>query len=393
MRILVLHSRYASGNLSGENRVVESEIGLLADAGHDVRAWTPEAPATDGLGLLATGAGAIHSTSAVRRVRRLLREHGSDVVHCHNLFPSLSPSVLRAAADEGAAVVMTLHNYRLLCLPATFLRDGHVCEDCLRRVPWRGVVHRCYRGSVLGSGALAGSLTLHRAAGTLGRVRRFLAVSQFLREKHVEAGLPAERIAVKPNFVPSAAARRGAGRHFLYLGRLSPEKGVATLLEAHRPEHGPLVLAGDGPDRQRLQTLAGPGVELTGAVPPDAVSSLLADARALLVPSTSYEGAPRGVLEAYAVGVPVVASRIGSLTELVDDRATGLLVPPEDPRAWADALTRLADDDDESRRLGAAARRLWAARYSPERAVADLERAYRSALETSSTNETRQDGQ
>jgi glycosyltransferase involved in cell wall biosynthesis len=378
VRILILHSRYASGDASGENRVVESEARLLAAAGHDVETWTPEPDTNGPLRLLATGVGALHSRSATAAVRRLVREHGSEIVHCHNLFPRLSPSVLAAAAREGAGVVVTLHNYRLLCLPATFLRDGRVCEDCLGHVPWRGVVHRCYRRSLPGSGVLAGSLALHRAAGTFRRVHRFLAVSAFVREKYLQADFPAERIVVKPNFVPGRTVRRGRGRHLLYLGRLSHEKGIATVLAAHRPAlHGRLVIAGDGPERGRLEARAGSGVEFVGAVPADRVDELLTEARALLVPSQSYEGAPRAVLEAYAAGVPVVASRIGALPELVEDGRSGLLVAPRDTDAWADAMRVVANGDHAG--LGAAARRLWQERYSPERGVALLEDAYRQA--------------
>jgi glycosyltransferase involved in cell wall biosynthesis/predicted ATP-grasp superfamily ATP-dependent carboligase len=379
MRILQLHSRYASGDASGENRVVDGERALLTEAGHEVWAWLPDPPDDDPGALVRAGLGAVHSSSAARAVRRLVREQRTEVVHCHNLFPGLSPSVLAAAADEGAAVVMTLHNYRLLCLPATLLRGGHICEDCVGRVPWRGVVHRCYRGSLLGSGALAGSLVAHRMTRSFGRVHRFLAVSDFVRDKYVQAGFPADRILVKPNFVPATARRDGPGEYFLYLGRLSAEKGVATLLAAHRPGHGRLLVVGDGPERARLEARAGANVEFAGSVPADEVAPVIAGARALLMPSLSYEGAPRTLLEAYAAGVPVVASRIGALATLVDDGVTGILVPPREADAWAAAMTRLGDDR-ESVRLGEGAFRAWEAQYGPERVLPQLEESYRLAL-------------
>jgi glycosyltransferase involved in cell wall biosynthesis/predicted ATP-grasp superfamily ATP-dependent carboligase len=379
MRILQLHSRYASGDASGENRVVEGERELLTQAGHEVWTWLPDPPDDDPGALVRAGLGTVHSGFAARAVRRLVREQRTEVVHCHNLFPGLSPSVLAAAADEGAAVVMTLHNYRLLCLPATLLREGHVCEDCVGRVPWRGVVHRCYRDSLLGSGALAGSLVVHHTARSFGRVHRFLAVSDFVRDKYVQAGFPADRILVKPNFVPAAHRRDGAGEYFLYAGRLAAEKGVATLLEAHRPEHGRLLVVGDGPERDRLEALAGANIEFAGPVAADDVAPLIAGARALLMPSLSYEGAPRTLLEAYAAGVPVVASRIGALPTLVDDGVTGILVPTREPGAWAAAMTRLVDDH-ESERLGEEAYRLWEARYRPQCVLPQLEEGYRLAL-------------
>ena len=200
MRVLILHSRYLSGTTSGENRVVDDEARLLTEAGHQVDVWDPVPSDTSGPRLVGTAARAIWSKEAMDHVRGLIRRLDAEIVHCHNLFPILSPAVLRAAHSEGAAVVMTLHNYRLLCLPATFVRDGRVCEDCLGREPWPGVVHACYRASRLGSATLATSLTLHKTIRTFEQVTTFLAVSRFVRDKHIEGGWPGDRINVKPNF-------------------------------------------------------------------------------------------------------------------------------------------------------------------------------------------------
>jgi glycosyltransferase involved in cell wall biosynthesis len=379
MQVLVLHSRYRSGSASGENHVVYAEVRLLRDAGHSVRVWTPVPPAAGARRLMRSGARTIWSPAAAREVRRLVREEGCEIVHCHNLYPSFSPAVFAAAADEGAAVVMTLHNYRLMCLPATFVRDARICEDCLGRVPWRGVLHRCYRDSLPGSAALASSLTLHRMVGSFGRVHLFLAVSGFVRDRHVAAGIAPERIAVKPNFAAPRPLRSGPGEYFLALGRLSREKGVDTLLAAHVPSHGRLVVAGDGPERAALEARTPAGVEFVGGVDGPEATGLLAHARALLVPSRSYEGAPRVIAEAYAAGVPVVASAIGGMAESVDDGVTGFLVAPGDVSAWRETMTLLTDDE-RTLRLGEAAVTLWAARYAPAPALRNLEAAYRGAL-------------
>ena len=247
LRVLILHSRYLSGPASGENRVVEDELRLLREAGHDVELYAPERIAPSMVGSLREGVRAVWSGQASGEVGKIVREAGVDVVHCHNLFPALSPAVLRVAGDAGAAVVMTLHNFRLACLPATFLREGEVCELCLGHVPWRGIIHRCYRGSAAGSASLATSLTLHRAIRSFERIDLYLAVSEFLRSKHVEAGVPAARIVVKPNFAWGARRREGAGDYFLFAGRLSREKGVGTLLAAWRGFSAPLLIVGDGP--------------------------------------------------------------------------------------------------------------------------------------------------
>jgi glycosyltransferase involved in cell wall biosynthesis len=276
---------------------------------------------------------------------------------------------------------MTLHNSRLMCLPATLLLDGAPCELCVGRIPWQGVRHACYRGSTAGSAALATSLVVNRARGSFRVVDRYLAVSGFIRGKHIEAGLPAARIAVKENFVWSAAQRKGAGDHYLFLGRLAREKGLDTLLTVWRamPDLPPLVVAGDGPDASSLERTAPSGVRFLGSVPAAEVPALIAGARAVLLPSRVPEGAvPRAVLEAYASGVGVIASEIGGVPEGVRHGASGLLVAPDDVKAWVGALRQLTADD-ESVRLGEGARALWASRYAPEIARQAIERHYEAA--------------
>ncbi|MGZ8594595.1 MAG: glycosyltransferase family 4 protein [Actinomycetota bacterium] len=376
MRILILHSRYLSGPVSGENRVAEDEAGLLRDAGHVVSLWDP---APDETSTLQAAAATLWARGSVRRVRRLIAELRPDVVHCHNLYPMLSPAVLRVAG-AGPALVMTLHNYRYACLPGTFFRDGHVCEDCLGRTPWPGVTHRCYRASLPGSAVLATSISLHKAIGSFGHVDLFLAVSEFLRGKHLQAGLPRDRVVVQTNFARPGAVRTGAGRYFLYAGRLAAEKGLAPVLRAWAGVREPLVVVGEGPEEGHLRAVAPPNVEFRGRVGGDEVVRLLADARALLVPSLWYEGTPRSIVEAYAAGVPVIASRVGSLPEVVEDGRTGMLVEVGDHDGWVRAVEALAEDP-ASERMGAEAFRAWERSHTPERALERLERSYELAVE------------
>jgi len=379
LRLLVLHSRYLSGPASGENRVVEDEISLLLKGGHEVRSWQPSPKDLGGLNLLKAGVGAVWSHSAVSEVERIVRQFHPEVVHIHNWLPTLSPAVIRVGYREGSAVVMTLHNYRLMCLPSTFLRDGRICVDCLGRTPWPGVVHSCYRNSLLGSAAVAASLSVHRTLQTFDRIALFLPVGEFVRSKYIEAGFCPEQMRVKSNFSWPMTKRKGPGDHFLFLGRLSPEKGVRTIMEAWKNTEGKLLIVGDGPDAVPLRGSAPRNVEFTGALPPGRVADILHGARALLVPSVWYEAQPRVILEAYATGVPVVASRIGGLPDLVAEGESGFLVRPDDPAAWAAAAGRLFDDE-LSMRLGDGAYGLWQQRYSPERGLANLEDAYREAL-------------
>jgi glycosyltransferase involved in cell wall biosynthesis len=379
MRVLVLHSRYLSGAVSGENRVVDDEADLLRQRGHEITVWSPSVEETATGNLMRAGAEAVWSRRASAEVRRLIQDARPDIVHCHNMFPALSPAVLRAARLQGTTTVVTLHNFRMMCLPATLLRNGRPCEDCVGRVPWPGVIHSCYRGSAPASAAIATSLVVHRRLKTFANVDLYLAVSEFVRDKHVEAGWEPDRIRVKTNFTWPSPVRRGPGEYFLYLGRLSEEKGIPTLIHAWASLDAPLLVVGSGPQAEALRTAAPPNIEFRDAIPPSEVTGVLQRARAVLVPSVCYEGTPRVILEAYSAGIPVLASDIGGLGEVVHNNVSGLLLAPGDSPRWAKGIARLLDDS-ESERLGRGASILWAQRFSPEKVAEELESAYRLAL-------------
>jgi glycosyltransferase involved in cell wall biosynthesis len=378
MRIAILHSRYLSGPASGENRVLGDDIKLLTDAGHEVRDWTP-LPGTKPKEQAKAALQAVWSAETVAQVRELVGTWKADIVHFHNLFPLISPAAIRAAVSYGAGVVMTLHNYRLMCLSGSFYRDGHNCEECLGHLPWRGVAHRCYRDSAMASGVLATSLAVHRGLSTFDQIDRFLAVSDFVRKKHVEAGVSAGRIEVAPQFAWPTVRREGPGDYFLYVGRLTREKGANALIEAWMRCRGRLVVVGDGPEMAHLRSVAPPNVEFRGLVPGDEIPALLREARALLVPSLANDPAPRSVTEAYAAGVPVLASRRGGLREIVRHEESGLLVTPGAPDEWVAAAGRLADDA-EAVRLGEGAWRTWSQAHRPEHSLERLESTYSTIL-------------
>ena len=379
MRILVCHSRYRSGPASGENRVVDDEVELLNRGGHEVMTYVPTPEVTRKVDLLRTGAATVWNIRSARRLGRLLQKYRPDVVHFHNLFPLLSPASLRIASSRQSAVVMTLHNYRLLCLPGTLLRNGAICEACLGTIPVRGVLYKCYQESALASGVLAVSITAHRAIGSFDHVDRYLAISKFVREKHIEAGIPSDKIRVKRHFAWPSERRRGPGSYFLFLGRLSEEKGVHTLLRAWPRNGGRLVVAGSGPEETRLRAMASPSVDFVGTVSPEEAARLIVGARCLVAPSIGYEGAGRVILEAYAAAVPVIASDLGGLSEVVSHDQSGLLFPASDETALRGAIERLLDAR-ESERLGEGALKMWKDRYRPDQALRELEESYLSAL-------------
>jgi glycosyltransferase involved in cell wall biosynthesis len=331
-------------------------------------------------GDLRLAASAVSSRSAARQVRAAVTAHRPQVVHVHNTFPAASPSVYTARAVDGIPVVQTVHNYRFVCPSATAFRDGHPCTDCLgRALPLPAVVHACVRGSRSQSAVAAMTLAVHRAKGTFrDRIALYLALTSFQRDLLVTGGYPAGRIRVVPNFVePDPGEGRGTRAGILYVGRLSIEKGVLPLLEAAALEPGLVRVVGDGPLTSSVELAAAAGhVAYAGELAQPAVYSEMRRALAVVLPSIWFEGFPVVVGEAYATGTPIIASRIGSLAELIEEGVTGWLVEPSDPSALAGRLRWARDHPNEMRLMGVNARRLYEARYRGEAHLAALLDAY-----------------
>lgn len=379
MRVLLVHNAYQQRG--GEDSVVESEAALLRQRGHDVRVLLRHNDEVNGLSRWNLAAQTLWSHKSVTQLSSMTAQDRPDVIHVHNTLPLVSPSVFWFATRHRVPVVQTLHNFRLLCPQATLLRDGRVCEDCVGRLPWAAVKHRCYRDSAAQTAAVAVMLGVHRALGTWRhKVTRFIALTQFGKDKFVQGGLDAQRIDIKPNFMdmmppPDWSARQGG----LYVGRLSVEKGVEVLMEVMRayPEHR-LTVIGSGPFEAPMREVAGPAY--LGAQPLSEVTRQLSSASYLVLPSVCYEGFPRTLVEAFACGVPVIASRHGALAELVDDGRTGLLFEPGDA---ADLMAKLqwADANPQAMQaMGHAARLEYESCYTPERNGQQLEEIYRRAM-------------
>lgn len=384
MKVLIVHTHYLQPG--GEDVTFRAGAALLRGQGHDVIAVTLHNRDLEGMPPWRQAAVTVWNGELYRRLRSLIRERRPQVVHIHNTFPLASPAVIRAAKAEGMPVVMTLHNYRLLCVNALFFRQGRVCEDCLGHLPWRGVVHGCYRGSRAASAAVAGMVSLHRLLGTWSLVDRFIALTEFARQKFIQAGFPPAKLVVKPNFVhPDPGAGAGRGGHVLFVGRLSPEKGVKTLLRAWERLGGkvPLKIVGDGPlageVRQAVKRM--PEVEWLGRKAPEDVYALMGDAALLVFPSEWYETFGRVAIEAFAKGTPVVASDLGALAELVHHGRTGLLFRSGDPEDLAAKVEWLLSHPKELARMRREARAEYEAKYTAERNYEMLMEIYQQAIE------------
>ncbi|MCQ4198983.1 glycosyltransferase [Streptomyces sp. NPDC058783] len=392
MHVLVVHNRYNSAQPSGENNVVDQEVALLRGAGHRVGVF--ERRSDDIAGRSLPGKVAVPLlvpwNPAVRReLAARLRAERPDVVHVHNVFPLLSPSVLAACADAGVPAVATLHNYTQVCPPGTLQREGRSCTECVgAATPLPAVRHGCYRNSRLATVPLAVGLSVNRRRWWSG-VERFFCISAAQRDVLVAAGMPAERLAVKHNFVPDPDARRsGTGEHVLYLGRLAEAKGVRLLMAAWdevAADGGvgvPLVIAGTGPLEGEVTAWAAgrDDVRCVGLYDPEQCRRAVARSVAVVAPSTWLEAFGLVVVEAMAAGVPTVAAGHGAFVELVEDGVTGLLHRPGETASLAACLRRITAEPDRNRRMGLAARRRYEQGFSPAVGLERLVEGYRAAI-------------
>lgn len=382
VRVLQVHTRYRQSG--GEDEAVEAEKRLLEDAGVEVtqvifdNADVRESESL--IGDLGLAASAIWSRTAQGRVAAAVLAKRPQVMHVHNTFPLASPSIYSAAAARGVPVIQTLHNYRFVCPAATVFRDGRACTDCVGRlVPWPAVRHACVRASRPQSAVAAATLTFHRARGTFEReVTGYLALTSFQRQLMIDGGLPSERIRIVPNFLePDPGVGNGDRAGVVFAGRLSPEKGVAVLLEAAAAMPGVVRIIGDGPAASRVAKASAAGhVSFLGSLPRSSVLDEIRRSIALVLPSVWFEGLPLVVLEAFAVGTPVIASRIGSLAELIEDGATGLLAEPNNAGDLADRISWARANPSQMREMGGNARDRYDSRFRGKAHLAALLEAY-----------------
>jgi glycosyltransferase involved in cell wall biosynthesis len=398
MKVLIIHNSYQQPG--GEDVVAAQEAVLLRQAGHEVieyRRSNREVKALNLWNKLILPKQVIWAGNTVQDLRALIHQENPHVAHFHNTFLMISPSAYHVCQEMSIPVVQTLHNYRLLCPRADFFRNGRVCEECLGKTPpWPGIVYGCYRGSRAQTAVVATMLTVHRWLKTWNeQVDVYIALTEFARQKFIQSGLPAEKIVLKPNFVdPDPGMREGVGDYALFVGRFSPEKKLVTLLEAWKKLRGiPLKLVGTGRQEHHIQQLAREfgleNVKFLGQRPHDQVLAFMKKARLLLFPSEWYEGFPLVLAEAFACGVPVVASRLGSMAEIVEDGRTGLFFTPGDSDDLAAKVEWGFTHPQEMAQMGRRARQEFGAKYTGDRNREGLLNIYRLAIDRARERERR----
>jgi glycosyltransferase involved in cell wall biosynthesis len=388
VKIVLVHNSYQQPG--GEDVVFEQECAMLERAGHHVIAFKRsnwDAETYHHIRLIGLAKRTVWASDSRRDFLELLRREKPDLVHVHNTFVIISPSIYSACYQAKVPVVQTLHNYRMLCLAANFFRDGKICEQCMGRSLLPGIEHACYRQSYSASAVVAVMLTSHRLRGTWQReVACFIALSEFARKKFIEGGLPEDKIFVKPNFIsPDPGPRNVAGEYALFVGRLSPRKRIDTLLAAwkRQPRIIPLHIAGDGPDREELSSEAArlglPQVQFKGRLTREQILEAMHRARFLVFASEWYENFPVTIAEAFACGTPVVCSRLGAMEEIVSDGRTGLHFAPGDPEDLARKVEWAWNHPPEMCAMGEQARLEYEAKYTEQKNYPQLMEIYERA--------------
>jgi glycosyltransferase involved in cell wall biosynthesis len=393
MKILMVHNRYRSTAPSGENRVVDQESEALTAAGHTVRHFERHSDDIEewpALKKATLPARVVWSRASKHDLVRALLRHQPNVVHIHNTFPLLSPSVLYACRLTGVPAVITLHNYKLLCASGDFFRDGNVCHDCAGGNPASGVLHRCYRGSTL-----ATATTVLNTRGHRGSWRNLVSAYIFISESQRRLMMPGmdfdpDRTFVKHNLVPYDGPVGGARqRQVTYVGRLDAAKGAPLLMkgwDAYRATAGDdalrLVIAGGGPMLDEVTAWAAerPSVELRGLMSKPDVFKLIGESRAVVLPSEWEETFGLVVVEAMAVGVPPLASGHGSFPDLITDGVDGALFDPGSPESLAALLRDVDAAPAKYAELGRQARKTYESDHQLDHNVEQLLDIYRFAV-------------
>jgi glycosyltransferase involved in cell wall biosynthesis len=376
-------------NRGGEDEVFEVEGELLRENGHQVIQYSMHNDCIGQGNRLVTGLGASWNQASYNQIRALIKKEKPDLVHFYNTFPLISPSVYYAVKAVGLPLVQSLHNYRLLCLKATFYRNGSVCEDCLgKTLPFPGIRHACYRDSRLQSASVASMQVTHRLLKSWHKkVDLFLLGStRFALDKFVQGGFSEDAFMLKPNFVfPDPGAGDGKGGYVLFVGRLDETKGIGDLLNAWQSKKLtiPLKIVGDGPMESLVKEAAQKleQVEWLGRKSLTEVYDLMKEAKFLVFPSRWYEAMPRTIVDSLAVGTPVCAADIGAMHDLIDDGRSGLLFTPGDVDDLSEKVRYLFERPQLNKKMRGYARQSFLENFTAERNYDLIMQAYALATE------------
>ena len=388
MRILLVHNSYLIPG--GEDTAFANEIELLKNHNLEIIQYTIDNNHIKEMNQFLLGMNTIWSSRSYVILKNIILRYKPDLVHFHNTFPLISPAAYYACRSMRVPVVQTLHNYRLLCPAALYLRNGQVCELCKRSCfSWPGLMHTCYHDSFMATATVEAMILIHRLFSTWRRcVDAYIALTEFARQQFIHSRLPADKVYTKPNFVyPDPGIRQGLGKYALFVGRLASEKGIDVLVRAWgRLQSIPLVIVGSGPEHGKIRDWASHCSDITylGHLPRESVFAWMKNARILVFPSICYEVFGLTIAEAFSCGLPVIASRLGAMAELVEDGRTGLLFEPGDDGELARKISSVWNQEDKLMEMSLAARMEYESKYSANPAYTILMEIYAKAMKNHS---------
>ncbi len=359
--------------------MVQREIELLRSRGHQVEVEYWDNHDLTAWKLVKTGLNCAGSQESKKRAAAILQKNQPDLCHVHNFFPQITPTVYDACIEARVPVVQTLHNYRILCANALFLRAGRPCELCLTGSVWNGVVHACYRNSTLATIPVANMIQTQRKKDAWNqRVNHFVALTEFAREKFLQGGLRPEKVSLRRNYSEDLGLGSQSGGYAIYLGRVSAEKGLITLVNSWQENYPQLKIVGDGDIPLPLADKK--NIEVIKRLPRNEALQLLKGARFSILPTECYEGGtPSALIESLCVGTPILASRIGGIPEVIQDGVAGYLFSPGSVESLQKAVEGFLANSGQEIEFRRRARLVYAEHFTLDRAYADLMSIYQKA--------------
>ena len=391
MRILIIHNRYQQRG--GEDSVFENESSLLKKYGNSVEQLIfSNEEINSPISKIKAGISSIYNKSSAKKLDNKIQIFKPDIIHVHNFFPIASPSIFYESQKHNIPIVMTLHNYRLICPNALLFRDGKVCEECINKeFAINGVMNGCYRDSKLQTFALATMSYLHKKTKTWeNRVDKYIALTNFAKNKILNSSLKLKekQITIKPNYVNDHGFELNKDDYLIFIGRLSKEKGVDILLNAFKNSKRKIVIIGSGPMKDIVEEYSKnyQNIEYLGFQQMDVIIQKLKKAKALIFTSVWYEGMPMTILESLSTGTPVVSTDIGGPAEIITNNKTGLIYKVGDVEDLQNSIEKLYSDNDFFKNLCINARKEFEDKFSEKQNYQKLINIYKEVIDEKKSN-------
>lgn len=389
MKILQIHNYYQYSG--GEDVVLKNEHKLLTSNNHTVIQYLKNNSEITEYSFFQKGKHLLQSSFSrivYNEVINLLKKEKPDICHVHNTLALITPSVYYACRDCDVPVIQTLHNYRLLCTNALLFRNDKICEECINSNLYHSIKYGCYRNSRIQSFVLAHIIEQHKKRGTWENlIDAYIVLSQFAKNKFIEGGLPEKKFFIKPNFIKSdPGVNHKSYNYLLFVGRIDIAKGIEILIKAYdQLKNKPsLLIAGDGPLKSKVTSIK--DISYIGFLGHDQLINKLKDCYILVFPSMWYEGMPMAIVEAFACGKPVIASRLGTMAEMIEDGKTGLLFNPGDAVDLTLKIQWAIDHPEGIKEMGLNARKQYEEKYTAEKNYELLMNIYEHAIENRRRN-------